>query len=141
MFDARCLVGTGHRRDKAATHMDDADQQRRITTFCGCVPDGAHAARQGAPSATQDIADMIRTRVPHWHLDTVHSFVHVLGDPQADAPGRHIVCDGMTDRPIITANVDGMRVMISVPPVSDAIDRRRVLDILQAAGAIPPRTQ
>lgn len=91
-----------------------------------------------SPSATELVAALVRERVPGWVEDHVHRFVFVFGDPHADAPGRHIVCDGLTDHPIVVANVHGIRMTLELPHVSDSGDRRTVIEALEAVGAIDP---
>lgn len=107
--------------------------------YIGCVAHGQQAPRDAAVrSATEAVAEAIRARVPAWHMDTVHGLLYVIGDTDSDPPGRQVVCDALTDRPIISGNANGVRVVITLPHVSDADDRRRVLDILTAADVLPP---
>jgi len=87
-------------------------------------------------SATQEIAAAVRGRTPGWVEEKLYDFMWVFGDPEADKPGRHIICDGMTDHPIITANVHGVRMVLELPHMSDASDRHSVLAALEAIGAL-----
>lgn len=92
-------------------------------------------------TATKLIAAQVRRRTPGWVEDRFHDgFMFIFGDPAADNPGRHIIIDGMTDHPIITANVCGRRMVLELPHVSDGDDRRHVLDALEAIGALDPAT-
>lgn len=94
-------------------------------------------------SATAEVADRIRERVPDWVEDRLYTFMWVFGDPHADPPGRHIICDGLTDHPIITANVNGMRLTIELGSMTDRGEISMVIAALETFGALdtePPST-
>lgn len=88
-------------------------------------------------SATALIADLVRKRAPGWVEDQLHDgFMFVFGDPSAVPPGRHIICDALTDHPIITANVGRRRIVMELRHVSDRDDALWVIEALTAFGAL-----
>lgn len=89
-------------------------------------------------SATESIARAVMLRTPGWVADRLYNHMWVFGDSSADAPGRHVICDGTTNHPVVIANARGCRITIELPHVVGADDVDMVLETLTAFGALDP---
>lgn len=89
-------------------------------------------------SATESIARAVLLRAPRWVADRLYNHLWVFGDPDAGTPGRHIICDGTTEHPVVIANARGCRLTIELPHMIGGDDIEMVVDALAAFGALDP---
>ncbi len=91
-------------------------------------------------NATESVARAVMVHLGgRWHSwteDRLYDVMWVFGDCAASAPGRHIICDGTTDHPVVIANVRGRRLTIELAHVVGIDDVQAVVDTLTAFGAL-----